>query len=264
MADEAPVDLTTLDGLLAILNLQRDHIANNHPLPVAPDGTYCPQCGAVRRMGITVLRHSFPSNIVRPEWIDPHLPLLLRLSCTQCYSSILVLVYHGPRGPEVAALPSTYGGLSTPNTPEAVAYHLDQAQRSQSIGALSAAIAMYRAALERLLFEQGYRKGMLNAKIEALEANPDPSKWQRDLDPEYLTVIKDLGNASIHPNDGDITKQQMLDAALVRAVQECSSSCLTTSTSSPERSHLGSPLCAQPRKRSRRSSPHRRTRGTRA
>jgi hypothetical protein len=217
MAEES-VDLTTADGLLTTLRKHHEYLSPSTSLPATPDGTYCAGCGAVRRMSITVLRQAFYES--RIEFHRHTLPLLALLTCTQCYGRIVVLAYMGPSGPEVVALPDSYGGLTTPHTPEAVAYYLDQAQRAQATGALSAAITMYRAALEQLLFEQGYRNRMLKAKIDALVEDTDPPKWVRDLDPEYLTVIKDLGNAAIHPNDGDITKQQALDAALVLAVRE--------------------------------------------
>jgi hypothetical protein len=83
------------------------------------------------------------------------------------------------------------------------------------LAALSAAVAMYRAALEQLLFEQGYRKGMLARKIEILFADEDPPEWLRDLDPEYLSVIKDLGNAPVHPNEGHNEKQRTLDEGVL-------------------------------------------------
>ena len=210
MAEDTPVDLTTYQGLLALLRHDSAYVTDGQGLPTTPDGTYCPSCGATRRMEVAVLDEHFHGEV---EFTPDKLPFLGLLGCRQCHERIIVLAYVGPSGVEVVALPSSYGGLSTPLTPAPVAYYLDQAQRAQSIGALSAAVAMYRAALEQLLFEQGYRDGMLKAKIDALVADTDPPKWVRDLDPEYLTVIKDLGNAAIHPNDGDITKQRALDRA---------------------------------------------------
>ena len=149
---------------------------------------------------------------------DP-LPAMYLLGCLQCRHTITVIVHNGPSGLELVALPSTYGGLSTPHTPPAVAYYLDQAQRAQSVGALSGAIAMYRSALEHLLFEQGFQQRMLGPKIAALEAAQPPPRWRSDLDDDYLTVINRLGNWAIHPNDGEISKQTVFDADLLREVQ---------------------------------------------
>jgi hypothetical protein len=147
------------------------------------------------------------------------IPALFVATCLQCRQSITILVSEGPGGPEVVALPTTYGGLSTPNTPEPVAFYLDQAQRCQSVGALSATVAMYRAALEQLLYEQGYRDGMLKKKIDDLITDTNAPCWRDQLDPAFLEAMKDLGNAAIHPNDGDISKQAALHAGLLREVR---------------------------------------------
>lgn len=119
-------------------------------------------------------------------------------------------------------LPSCAGSLSMANTPKGVEFYLDQVAKSHALGANSAAIAMYRGALEHLLFDQGYTKGMLNTKIQQLEADihgGTAKSWAAQLETEYLAVMKDLGNGSIHPNDGDISKQKILDNELLSRVQ---------------------------------------------
>jgi hypothetical protein len=81
---------------------------------------------------------------------------------------------------------------------------------------------MYRAALEHLLFEQGYEKGMCNAKLTALEEDSKAGKgpqWARDIDRKFLIVLKRLGDGALHPNDGDVGKQESLDEKLLRAIQ---------------------------------------------
>src|SRR5262249_41130742 len=115
------------------------------------------------------------------------------------------------------------GGLTTPHTPDGVGYYLDQASKAQSSGANSAAIAMFRGALEHLLFEQGYQTGMLSSKLTQLETqikNGQAPKWAIDLDMEFLDVMKELGNGAIHPNNGDIKKQRELDNDLIERVKE--------------------------------------------
>jgi len=119
-------------------------------------------------------------------------------------------------------LSSTYGGLTTPHTPVGVAYYLDQAQRAHSVGANSAAVTMFRGALEHLLFQQGFKDGMCGKKLSDLEktiAAKTAPKWAYELDTEFLTVMKQLGDGSIHPNDGDITKQEVLDGQLIAQVR---------------------------------------------
>jgi hypothetical protein len=146
-------------------------------------------------------------------------PALFGLACMQCKTEATALVYAGPDGPDLAILSSARGGLSTPNTPDSVSYYLDQAHRAESIAATSAATAMYRSAVEMLLFEQGYQNGMLNKKIEALLADSNPPAWREQVDSEYLDALKQLGNAAIHPNDGDVTKQRVLDRQLIAEIR---------------------------------------------
>jgi hypothetical protein len=83
----------------------------------------------------------------------------LLFKCLQCGTESTALLFEGPNGYELAVFPKVHGGLSTPHTPQPVAYYLDQAKRAQSVGANSAAVAMYRSALEHLLYEQATRTG---------------------------------------------------------------------------------------------------------
>lgn len=77
---------------------------------------------------------------------------------------------------------------------------------------------MYRAALEQVLFEQGFTEGTLGHKINALLDDDEPPVWVSELDSEYLTVIKIIGDGAIHANDGDVEKQKEIDFAAVLAV----------------------------------------------
>lgn len=64
---------------------------------------------------------------------------------------------------------------------------------------------------------------MLGPKIIALEAriaNGTAPKWAIDLEPEYLKVIKELGNAAVHADDADVAKHAALDNQLVTSIEE--------------------------------------------
>ncbi len=177
---------------------------------------YCPSCGDFRRMDVSKLW-------LQPLDRQPITPKLYKYTCVQCKTTFTALIYEGPDGPTLTVLPSCRGGLTTPHTPSGVSYYLDQASKAQSIGANSAAIAMFRGALDHLLFEQGYVKGMLGNKLDQLEkdiTNNIAPKWAMELDVEFLSVMKELGNGAIHPNDGDITKQSALDNDLIEGVKE--------------------------------------------
>lgn len=198
-------DLRTLEGLESLLaeNPTRGEYRNAGTI-------FCPSCAATRivdahRYLVTNAR-SFGGQIA-----------VFELSCAQCAGSTTAVLYPGPGGPALVLLHDSRGG-ATPNTPAGVAYYLDQAKRSETMGARSAAVAMYRAALEHLLYQHGFTTGMLAQKIKDLEGTRGTVKappWLNDLDGAFLTVIKDLGNASIHPNGGDVSVQAALSEKLL-------------------------------------------------
>lgn len=203
---------------------------------------YCPRCGGTRRVKAQMvhcrseeLRPAGPplpphitSQFASPPPLDPRVldaltPSLFALACVQCDAQFTLLIYAGSTGPSLALLPTVEGGLATPNTPAGVRYYLDQAAKSHSVGANSAAVAMFRAALEFLLMDQGYKERMLGPKLQALEkgiADGTAPKWTLDLDTAFLKVIKDLGNASIHAEDPDVSKQSQLDTDLYMRVAQ--------------------------------------------
>jgi hypothetical protein len=228
--DLPAVDLTTLEGLrLAVQARGTVAIARFEPNALYSerevgdfDGTFCSGCGATRRMKFMTLYWPIslmPEDATQLFTKQEELPGLFGAVCLQCQGALTIMLALGPRGPEVLSVPSSYGGLSTPKTPPQVAFYLDQAQRAHSAGAISGSVSMFRAALEQLLFEQGYKSGMLKAKIDALTADKEPPEWAARLNPAFLTAIKDLGNAAIHPNDGDISKQATIDLKLLLRVR---------------------------------------------
>ncbi|HML24720.1 MAG TPA: DUF4145 domain-containing protein [Aggregatilinea sp.] len=223
------LDLASVEGVATLV--RRTDVLTGENSVVAGH-IYCPSCGELRRVSATCfltskLRQANWPTEITAESANTILhyvkPALLIYKCVQCDNLFTVVVYQGPQGPDVAILGSQSGGLSTPHTPPGVAFYLDQAHRAESVSANSAAIAMMRGALEHLLYEQGYIQGMLNNKIQQLEkdiADQKAPKWALDLDTAFLGVIKDLGNASIHPNDGDVTKQANLDRGLIALVRQ--------------------------------------------
>jgi len=200
---------------------------------------YCSNCGADRRMAVTTIllshgcyggskpdtvNQSFPIPCSQaPDHVFPQLKHgLLRFQCVECHKDSSALIYRGPQGLSLAVFPSCYGGLATPHTPDGVQFYLDQAHRAQSVDAKSAAVAMYRAALEHLLFEQGYTQGTCGKKLQQLEAAVEKKqapKWALDINPQFLQALKKLGDGAIHPNDGDVTKQAALDKEALAAIQ---------------------------------------------
>jgi hypothetical protein len=196
-------------------------------IPTVIGEMQCPGCGEMRHIEVCLLYRPAGERLAsaysEETMTEALIPSIATGRCVQCDTAFTFVTYPGSSGPDLAVLPSKLGGLATAHTSAGVAYYLDQAGRAASVGARSAAVAMYRGALEHLLFEQGYTDGMLASKISDLEkaitAGTAPA-WALDLETEFLQAIKDLGNASIHPNDGDVTKQAHLDDALLSAVRE--------------------------------------------
>lgn len=205
---------------------------------------YCPGCGAERRASVKLLLGGPPlghnwraptrfvtvaspgGRMAQIAALDPT-SFVGRLQvwefvCGECRRPQLALGCAGPAGPEYHIIPSVGGGLSTPNTPAAVRYNLELASRCESAAASPAALAMYRAALEHVLLEQGFDRRMLGPKIEQLESAIKGGKaprWALDLDPEYLIVIKDLGNWSLHADGPDVQQHMELDPTLLREIR---------------------------------------------
>ncbi len=221
------MDLATLEGLTQVT---ADKHTNGDGQMGEWDGTYCPRCGDTRRMSLVALywNERWAKGVIGTVRGQPvtqsaskrPVPSLFVATCLQCGSWLSLVVYPGPDGVRLVALPETYGGLSTPNTPDGVKYYLDQAERANSVGALSAAIVMYRSALEHLLHEQGFTEGMLGKRLEALEKAANPPPWRDQLHPDYLGVVNSLANAAVHANNGDVSQQAIFEEQLLREVRE--------------------------------------------
>lgn len=190
------------------------------------DGIHCPTCADHRPVDVDGGRavyevhggHGLP--FVRAK--QPNPGSVFGLTCRVCATTALGVVYTGPNGLDLAILWSCLAGLTTKHTPPPVAYYLDQAGRCEAMGARSAAVAMYRAALEHLLHEQGFTTGMLDAKIKELvkrQAAGTGPAWAAHLDAALLSVLKELGNGAIHANGGDHTKQAAFDPGSIADIQ---------------------------------------------
>jgi len=177
---------------------------------------FCPNCSFEQRMTLT-LRSWTTIGGYRLEG-----PAFFTMDCLQCQTECAGVVHEGPEGDAVSLHWPLSAGLSTPNTPPGVAYYLDQAARCESAGAASAAAAMYRAALDHPMFNHGYEDGLLGKRlhkmIDDVAAGNGP-KWAREIDHEFLDVIKKLGDGAIHTNDGDVSKQAVLDEEVLAGVQ---------------------------------------------
>ena len=150
--------------------------------------------------------------------------ILITGRCLQCDNEVIVIIYNEKDEINMVKLYEYGGGVSTQHTPESIKYYLDEAHKCKTMGAYTGAVAMYRTALENLLYDKGYEKSTLKEKINELEKQKQENRaprWADVVDEDILDKIRDLGNWAVHPNKGDITKQKHLqDEKLIECLDE--------------------------------------------
>jgi hypothetical protein len=219
----SPDDIT-LDDLYDLATMVKDHWSYLEESEVRGQ-MYCPTCGEKRRMEVQALYTD--SNSLVPAKVglavfDNIIPLLLRFECVQCSGTFSALAHKESSGVVLAIFPEGRGTLATPHTPRSVAYYLDQVQKCWSVGAYSAAVSMYRVALDHLLFGENYTEGMVGEKLGKLEkdiAAGSAPDWAKGMDTRYLGVLNTLATYALHPNDGNIEPQAVFDQQLLTAVK---------------------------------------------
>lgn len=236
--------IESLDGFVGYIKKNRYYLdtENNHAYYVKDQDIHCLKCKGDRRHTIRTIYSPIDSKkIQQSEQIKPTsilsagsnipeikisaeslCPSMFELKCIQCDSFITVLICNFNGNPEILSIPSSIIDVGTPNTKLEVAFYLEQAYKCQMSGANSAAVTMYRAALEMLLFCEGYTNGMLGTKIAELKkqiTDGTAPLWAKNSDPEIISLINSLGNFSIHPNDGDIEKQKTFGRELLGSIK---------------------------------------------
>lgn len=134
---------------------------------------YCNNCLDDRKMNVinVKMREDKNRNVYNnfEEGFQLNLPLVYKLECLQCKSKACLIIQKMNNEVKDIILYEKSGGCASKNSPDGVKYYLNEAKLSKQIGAKSASMAMYRAALDFLLFEQGYTQGMLGNKIKNLK-----------------------------------------------------------------------------------------------
>lgn len=196
---------------------------------------YCPNCGENRKYQVR-LAHSEIRNPARDELIIECIKdysgkddfeeftkylydrlvsssdgILIIGDCLQCENKVSIMIYNDNGKTNMIKLFRTGCGASTSNTPNNIKYYLNEAYKCRTMGAYTGAVAMYRTALENLLYDKGYTKNNLSQKIRDFEndkKNNQLGRWADCIDGQILDKIRDLGNWAVHPNKGDISRQQ--------------------------------------------------------
>lgn len=202
---------------------------------------FCPNCRQLNRFHVETVhlsthqqfaasvprRKSYPGR-VDGRWVSlstkPELLLesQFRFRCVTCRVAAQVVVVKLVDAPNLMIIFPSGGSVATVHTPDAVKYYLEQAYQSYSARAYSATLAMYRTALDAILFNAGYEKGMVGAKIAAMEADIKEGrgpKWARDLAVPYIRVIKNLGNSSLHIANEDLSEERSIGDDLIQQIE---------------------------------------------
>jgi len=156
-------------------------------------------------------------------YLSTPVPAVFFYSCTQCDAMSSVIVHPSRKGLRMAVLPvHSDTGIASANTPKSVAFDLGQAARCREVDAHSAAMAMWRAALECLLEGEGFTEKSLRAKLaafdKALKQGTAPG-WASEIAPEYLQVIRELGQNAATADHGDAAGQEGLSERLYRKAE---------------------------------------------
>jgi hypothetical protein len=137
-------------------------------------------------------------------------PFAVWLQCDHCSIIFWSFGYQQKESGKVASFSNRTYSNGSLHAPEEVNRFLDEANKCKAVGAIVAAIAMYRSALEHILIFEGFTTGLLSEKIADLEAaltlNNGP-KWSNKVTTEIMSTIKNLGNTSIHAKTVDQLKE---------------------------------------------------------
>lgn len=137
--------------------------------------------------------------------------------CRQCLNETFLIRHTVDGEPTLTFVYSTSLQYDTSGVPDGINYYMGQAFKSKSVGAYSAAMAMYRSALEFLLYESEFKESRLVDKIKSFEKTPPA--WATSLSSQFMDIIRELGNDSVHPNGGDISEQEKFDFEMLEAVE---------------------------------------------
>lgn len=175
------------------------------------------QEGVRRALGLPFLR--------KPDTISAETlsPAMFALQCLICSTPYIAVIYPGESGTALAMLPGARGSETLPGVPAEVLMYLRQALLCRLVGAHTAALSMFRAALEAFLCDQGFVADFnLSKKIKAFQdaASATAEKpWMRHVTPDMFDALKQLGDWATHSDRGkfDASKHAIMDEKLSAA-----------------------------------------------
>lgn len=219
--------LDDLDGLMEILLYFSQFLKNDFDLE-SIGFMYCATCREECRMHINISH--FEKTVLHKQLVlekdDAQLlessddAAFLTYACVNCLSLYWAFIHPATGQKHNLALhvfPQEQPMLSTKNTPEDVAYFLEQAYLAQLVSAHSAAMGMYRSALDKFLAGGDKLEKRIEDLKELVNSGKAP-KWAKTLsNNNVLTLLKEIGDTHMHAND--LSKLESLDSAKLHRVQ---------------------------------------------
>jgi hypothetical protein len=196
---------------------------------VAAEVIFCRSCMRARKMSVRAIstfgvlhrqweQDDFKAiNLQLPNDVNPS---VLSLVCESCEARVAVLLYVQSGKVAMAAFSNCLTGPMGANIPKAVSYFVDQAVKALAVGSKAACIAMFRAAVEQLLDEEGFTGGMLNDKLISLSTavtNQTAPAWAKRVSTPAMDLLRKLGNEAVHPSD--FKKLESVDLGFLAALQ---------------------------------------------
>jgi len=219
---------STLDGLPSINSLEEIAKKMDEVEKFTIFGRlWCPYCERENRFRIAPIKVTVNENYderpiskgARGEWDNLSNDLtrfegsFLSYVCTTCEKNGKGLVQQLNGRTVLLNFFAKNSSVASPHCPETVRHYLEQAASCYCTKAYSATLAMFRTALDAVMFDAGYREGMLGQKIAKLERDITDSKapkWATEINIEFMKILKNLGNSSLHISKEDITAEKSI------------------------------------------------------
>lgn len=185
---------------------------------------YCNKCGDYRTMDIFGLY--IPKDTRQHGAYYIPLPSFFKINCRECDQKFHVILYKTDQSDSnVCVLPYSTAFIATPHTPIEVRFYLEQAFKSQIGGAYTAALPMYREALEEILSQHGYKGtddtktcgGKLSKLQKDIISGTVPAEF-KDIENGIMLILKKLGDWGVHADIGKVSDKRRIDADLCQKV----------------------------------------------
>jgi hypothetical protein len=121
--------------------------------------------------------------------------IVFKIRCAICRQESILIFFSEKEKYKVISIFPEGDCADKKNIPPEVGYYITQAERSRSVGANSAALVMYRSAIEHILWQNGYDSSsgrLLGERIGKLKRDIENDlipQWAKRIEMDYLDII---------------------------------------------------------------------------